>query len=681
MKSLAFILMAGVLVLTGCSDPEEAARESMGAVRADWDKAHSGLDPEQRVLDYQDAVQEVEGIISDYGETQVGSSLASGRAVDGLSLAAMKSALDGLAPRAACYAAPSVDCLAPFASSGYRSNAAGSAEDAARRAVLLVCDKGFADADAALEGVKINRTLYASNLVQVALQAAQCDKPDAVKAAVAAYLAAEPAQGADRVGKLMSILQTDALRAAWPDVLAVVEKELPAAGLPPGNVAGYELSLAVLYAEAGNSEAALAKYRHVTEDLGYTADVTVRRDLAGALIRNGNTTAGMELAKGDGSRDMTMDAINAAAVGLGRELGLLNAGVSPTANLQPRGTLTDYFAPVDAGTRQAAAAAAGRVEAELDTFVAAQKPEGKWLGMSGAETTYGILAVIQQKIGAADKASALVRMSEETRAALSRPGTYRADARSYLGEFQVLVLLAQGKVDEAAGIFDRVTPVGHDVGRLVLAAYAQQGKAEEAMAFASRTNRGLNEYDLIIKELAASGHADKAEQVLNATPGNASAKAGMAWGLVEKTAAAGDIGQAEAIAGKYKLLGNAGYRMRMLELKAEAAIARKDRGAAEQAIREMFAYGEELDKSAGQGRSQATNAQNAAIVAFKAGYTDLGIELYRAASNRDQRPFFAAFGDNTDPDDFPALLLVAHDNLRGEQLGYVIDACIRRLQS
>lgn len=681
MKYLAFILLAGVWMLSGCSDPEQSARDAMDELHADWDKARSGLDPEKRVKAYQAAIEEVEGIIGEYKDTQVGSTLAAGRSVDGLSLASMKSEHDSLAPRAACYAAPTPDCLLPFASTGFRRSATGSTDDAARRAVQLVCDKGFADADAALEGVKINRPLYASSLVQIALQAAQCDKPEAVKAAVAAYLAAEPAQGAERVGKLMSILQTDALRSAWPDVLAVVEKELPAAGLPPGNVAGYELTLAVIYAGTGNSEAALAKYRHVTEDLGYTADVTVRRDLAGALISSGNPAAGLELAKGDGSRDITMETIHSAAAGLGRQLGILRPGLAPYANLQPRQALDEFFAPVDAETQKNAAAAAGRIEAELDTFVAPQKPEGKWLGLSGAETTYGILALIQQKIGAPDKASALVKKAEETRAALSRPGTYQPDARTYLGEYQVLVALAQGKVDEAAGMYDRVTPVGTDVGRLILAAYAQNGQAEEAMTFAARTNRGLNEYDLIIKELAASGHADKAEQVLNAAPGNASVKAGMAWGLVEKAAAAGDVGQAEAIAEKYNLLGNSGYRMRMFELKAEAAIAKGDRGDTEKAIREMFAYGEELDKAAAQGRSQATNAQNAAIVAFKAGYTELGIELYRTAPGKDQRPFFTAFGENSDPDDFPALLLVAHDNLRGEPLGYVIDACIRRLQS
>jgi hypothetical protein len=684
MKHLIITLLAGALVLSGCSDPEESARESLNALRADWDKARTGLDPEKRVKAYQAAVEDMENIISEYPETQVSSALSAGRSVDGLSLASLKGDLDGLAGRAECYAQPTADCLLPFASRGFRPTAAGSADQAVYEAAKRVCEKGYASADAALEGVKVNRPMYASNLMQVALHAAQCDRPDDVQAAISAYLSAEPAQGADRINKLMSILQTDKLRSAWADVLVLVEQEMPAAGLDPRSIAGNELTLAVIHAENGDADAALAKYRHVTDELGFNADVTLRINLASALITGGNTAAGMEIAKGDGSQDITMDVIHGAAASVGQRLGIIQPGRVTTANIRmagvPGGSLDEFFAPVAAAEQQASGAIAGTIEAELDRFVAPRKPEGKWLGMSGAETTYGILALIQQKIGAADKAAALVKKAETTREALSRPGTYRPDSRSYLAEFQVLVALAQGRPDEGAGLYDRVERVGTDVGRLILVAFAKKGQAEEAMTFASRTNRGLNDYDMVIKELAANGHADKAEQVLNATPGNASAKSGMAWGMVERTAAAGDVERAEALAEKYQLLGNPGYRMRMLELKAEAAIADDDRGDAEKAIREMFAYGVELDSSAAQGRTRALNAQNAASVAFRAGYTDLGIELYRAASNKDQRPFFDAFKDKTDADDFPAILLTAHDNLRGEELGYVIDAAIRRIE-
>ena len=65
--------------------------------------------------------------------------------------------------------------------------------------------------------------------------------------------------------------------------------------------------------------------------------------------------------------------------------------------------------------------------------------------------------------------------------------------------------------------------------------------------------------------------------------------------------------------------------------------------------------------------------------AFRGGHTDLGIELYRAAGRKDQRPLFEAFNDKTDDDDLTKLLVLAHDNLSGAELGYVIDAAIRHL--
>ncbi|MEZ5542137.1 MAG: hypothetical protein R3F42_08840 [Pseudomonadota bacterium] len=117
----------------------------------------------------------------------------------------------------------------------------------------------------------------------------------------------------------------------------------------------------------------------------------------------------------------------------------------------------------------------------------------------------------------------------------------------------------------------------------------------------------------------------------------------------------------------------------MVELQAGAAISRNERSAAEPALRDLFAKGEALDAQGAQSRDRGYYAELAATQAFRAGYTDLGLELYRAASNKDQRPFFAAF-EGAKPDDFPALLLAAYDSLRGESLAYVIDAAIRCLR-
>jgi hypothetical protein len=40
----------------------------------------------------------------------------------------------------------------------------------------------------------------------------------------------------------------------------------------------------------------------------------------------------------------------------------------------------------------------------------------------------------------------------------------------------------------------------------------------------------------------------------------------------------------------------------------------------------------------------------------------------------------SAFSENTKKSEFPKLLMIAQDNLRGEELGYVIDSAIKRLR-
>jgi hypothetical protein len=186
-------------------------------------------------------------------------------------------------------------------------------------------------------------------------------------------------------------------------------------------------------------------------------------------------------------------------------------------------------------------------------------------------------------------------------------------------------------------------------------------------------------YEMLINELGTHGHADKAEAVLNAFPGSDDVRLAMAWGLVVRAAQAGDMKSAQSMAEKYQLLNAPARRFQMAGLKAQAAVAAGDRGEAEKQIREMFALGEEIDKAGGQSGSGGEFAQNAATQAFEAGYIDLGLELYQAAYNKDQRPLFAAFSDKANPSEYPKVLMVAHDNLRGNEISYVIDSAIRSL--
>lgn len=674
--TLSFLLSA--LLLAACGDPEQSAQKALAELGADWGKAQQTLDPARRLKEDQAVIQDLDSLIDKYKDTQAGQALAAGRPVGSVSPVSLRGEVERLAPRAACYAAPDAKCLLPFASSGFQREMGGAGNDATQQAMQLVCSEGFASAESALADMKINRPVYASTLLQLALQAAQCNKPDELRAAVAAYMVAEPAQGASRISQLMSVLQTDALQPAWGAVLDTVEKEAPQAGLSPATEAGMDLTLAIRYADMGNADQALAKFRHVTDELGFSTDINSRRELASALIANGHAEAGMELAGRESVKNIPLIALHGAVATLGGRLGVIRPAGASTANVPYNGDLTEFFAPVDSETRKTDGEIAAQIEAELDKFVAPLQPTGDWLGMSGAETIYGMLALVQQKLGNAEHASALVKKAEETRVKLSRPGAYQLENQSYLAEFQLLVALGQGDIDQAAALLGRVVPVGNDDANLVLVALARKGDAEQALTLAAQVNRAsANTYQMLINEMGEHGHADKAEAVLNAFPGSADTRAGLAWGLVEKAAAGGDLASAERVAEKYQLLNNPAYRLRMATMKAEASIAAKKRGDAEAAIRDVFAQGDALDKAGSQYGTRQNYAQNAVALAFRAGYVDLGIELYRAASVKDQRPFFAAFEGNAQPQEFPKVLMVAHDNLRGEELGYVIDAAIR----
>ena len=680
MKFLNLVLLVTALLLNGCADPEQTAQNSLTEVKADWDKARSNLDPKQRLEDYQSAIERVKGIAKEYDETQVGQALAAGRSVGDLSQASMQSEYDRLAERADCYAKPTVECLTPFASGGLRNSQSGSADSAAQEASLLVCEQNFASADAALEPLKINRPVYAATLVQVALQAAQCNKPEELKAAIAAYMSAEPAQGAERISQLMSILNTSALQPAWPEVLAVVEKEAPLAGLDPGTAAGNDLTLAVVYAEAGDAEAALTKFNHVTQELGYTVDINTRRELASALMAGGNAPAGMELLSKENVPNISTIALYYATAKVGGRLGVIRPEGSATAIIPSTGDITTFFAPVDATTQKTESVIAGQIEAALDKFIAPLQPGGEWMGGSSPDNSYAMLAVIQQKLGAPDKATALIKKSEDARVKLSPPGSYNASTQFRAAEFELLVALGQGDTAQAVALLPRVTPVGNDPIKLVLIALADKGEAEQALTLASQMNRADGQtYEMLINQLGTHGHADKAEAVLNAFPGSDDVRLAMAWGLVVRAAQAGDMKSAQSMAEKYQLLTAPARRFQMAGLKAQAAVAAGDRGEAETHIREMFAIGEEIDKAGGQSARGGEFAQNAATQAFEAGYIDLGLELYQAAYNKDQRPLFAAFSAKADASKFPEVLMVAHDNLRGDEMGYVVDAAIRRL--
>ena len=125
------VAIAGAALLVACGDPEKSAEKALIAAQADWTDARKSLDPEKRVDAYEDVPLMSKASVKNTRNAARPTAVAAG-AAGGVAIADMKREHARLAERASCYAKPTVECLEPFASSGYQYQAAnaGSAGNA-----------------------------------------------------------------------------------------------------------------------------------------------------------------------------------------------------------------------------------------------------------------------------------------------------------------------------------------------------------------------------------------------------------------------------------------------------------------------------------------------------------------------------------------------------------------------
>ncbi len=672
-KYLLIVLAATAATFAACSSPEESARAALVEVGEEWQAAVSETDPGNRVAAYSDVIEALQGIVEDYPETPDGRAIASGReVVGGRSLQSLRAMRDELAARASCYSNPSIDCLTPLGSSYTRNGSAaeGSAEAVFTAARTTVCDKGFAAADRLLEPFKINKPVYSEELVQVALAAAACSKPVEVVAAIDAYRAAVPDVA---VNQLISIVSTDALKPAWSTVMAELERRVASGGLSQNEVANVTLTVALRYALLGDAGKAIARYKHFTDTLNYQADPMTKYELGAALIKAGAGDEGMAVVASPNTRSPSVVTVSRAARGLADEFKITQGQAVP--QLYNIRDIREFFTPVAADERQRVAASAAAIEAELDKLAPLVTIQDS--AITQMDTAYGALALVQQKLGAADKASALIVKGAALRDRLLPAAAQKEVGLSQFNAYAALIALAHGKHAEAAELVTAMN-IRHEYARLILKSFAVKGDLEQCLALANTIQPNLPQsYTTVIESFIEAGRLDDAERAIAAFAGNADAKRGMYWLLAQQAATEGDVKGAEKFAEKYSLVAQPRDRLRFLGALLGSEKIAGSRRQAEPLIREIFTIGSQMDASASN--SYDAIAQNAAWHAFHNGYTDLGIELYRAAGRKDQKPMFEAFNEKLNKRDMPVLLMLAHDNLRGEPLGYVIDAAIRYL--
>jgi hypothetical protein len=452
-----------------------------------------------------------------------------------------------------------------------------------------------------------------------------------------------------------------------------------------GQIAGNDaatvaLTMAVRYAEIGDTRAAMAKYAYFTDTLNYEADMQSKQELAAALIMAGAPEQGHGILASYNMRQLSVIAVHQAAAALGRLLRVVGEGAAQPQLFNVK-DVRDYFAPVDAAQKARFTAAAATIEAELDKLAPVVGIRENAIGLGGLDVAYGVLAMVQQRLGDAAKATALIDKGIAVRSRVLTGGAENVAIENF-APFQALLALGQGRPAEAAQHALKFN-VHHDYVRLILKSASASMKVEDLLTLAAQAepNNPRASYTNIIESLIDSGRLDEAETVIGAYAGNADEKRAFQWRLLNQAASAGDMRLAEAVAAKYSLVNGPEDRLRVLGAALSSEKIGGDRGDAEPLIREIFDIGQQLDSRDGGvfDRNTQMIAQNAAWHAFHNGYTDLGLELYKAAARKDQRPLFEAFNDKVDEGDYTAILMTAHDNVSGERLGYVIDAAIRHL--
>lgn len=671
------------LLLAGCGDPQQAAQNRIQSVHEALTNASKDLDPLDRLATYDKLLDQVKAVGANYGKTPTGRAIAAGDTVDGVSIAGMQARRDALAARAKCYADPTVACLQPFGS-GAAQRQSAQPQNALAQSAALICAVGFAAADQSLASFKINQPVYTKQLVQLALAAAACHKPDAVKAAIGAYMATVPA-GDERTGSLLSILATPDLQPAWPLVSTELENGLKSGAIAGQNAGSAALALAVAYAKSSDIKDALAKYAYFTDTLHDRASDDTIEKLAVAVMLAGDADTAVKIADGSSvPSDKGTFLVRNAAKALGQRMGLLAGLGYPYEVVQsvndggPHfGTIRDYLKAVDGQDKARDAKAADTIEGQVDKLAASSTRAD--LGEAwGLDSDYAIVALARYKLGDPGKAAATSKKATDLQTRLL--GQEQASG------YTVLLHLAQGDAATAARLAKAANANLGYPALILTSVAATTGDATKTLSVRGELGDLIPDsaaFSAMVAGLTQAGKPDEVDKLIAAWPGDPAAKPTFYEPMLDQMIADGNVDGARSFMARHSPISGdlEQYRFdrRLLASKKIAG----NRSVAEPIIREMFKIGQGMDKGNGlsyAGGSDHYTAQNAATMAFENGYTDLGIELYQAAENRDQRPLVAAFPDNMKKADMPKLLMLAQDNASGDALGYVVDHAITYLQ-
>ncbi len=664
------------LAACGGGDPEQNAANAIDRVAADLEKARASYDPSDRLDAYEDILSEIETISERYGDTSLGARLAEGRNTGGISPSGVKQARDRLAPRAACYEAPSVDCLSLFTSETYDRGRSEN-NDPALQARSAICSPGGIDAArTALEPLKINAGRYRDEWVQVAFAAHACDKDEVVSPAIQEATAAETAGISERARFQFSILNTPDLSAAWPTIANSLDASLDE--LPDAqSKANAALQLAKYYAATGQTSKAIDHATFVTEDLGFDISVSDRIDILTNLMVFGALDDALPLA---GNANNAIIAKHRALTLAAEKL----AGFNEAGEIDPSVDTADYTKlfmghegdadllttlPPDA-EKATLLARTETMEAALDAMLSVNGWQ-RYIG-STAHAPYSALAFAYERLGETERADAALAKARSAN---------MADPR-----MEYLIALRRADYDRA---FSLLTDANgrHRFGPAIIARVAAAGDATQALGYANRIGGALGpNLQIIVRSLLANGYRERAIQVLASVPASDPYAQGLAWELAEAEADAGEIERFRQLVDQYQLEQGPRrnpLRVKLGEVRAFAA-AGKDSDA-RSALREAFEIGQALDGVERHddwgNRMIDYAAEEAPQTAFELGYSELGFELFEQASWVTHDPLVKALDHAERPKDLTRILMAGHDRLDGEHESYLVNFTVTHLKA
>ena len=672
--------LALTVTLAACGgDPEKKSAATLEKAYETWTEAGENDQLKRRLDGYEQAIGMAERVLERYSETEAGQRLARHGVWSGVELAKWREQHDSLAARLPCIEKPDIACLSEFAISPSGNGTIPLSRNGEIQPAINAACAGDADAArAALSKFQANGQLYRSNLIQVAMMAADCGEDGVVAELVATAVDSDNATGQMRMQNLAQIMATPRLRPGWAHAADAMVAHVDAGNLTEQVSANGLFAAMDGYAGAGRPQDALAMYRRVAEDMGYQIDINTT--VTGLLANNGAQTALAEPFRRKTLGEYNNALFDAALHRIMADAGLTGVTASERASGRFGSFLRYDFRsdPQDVLTPVEDADVRAGLKARLEDFrlamaAAIEAGEHNYIGntnLSFREAQY-LIALIYLRLGEPETAAAVVEAAGDIP---PRPGK-----SAYVPPYDVAYFLAVGKLDAALA----ATGSSYEqVNERVAQEFGQAGRAGEGRAVVGHLlnagNRSATEQSLILafaEGLIEAGQAGDAMPLIVSVRGeyrNTADSDRVFQALVRALAAQKNMDALESLDVPGTLGARSEERIAFLSAKAEGLIISGDMKAAQKALETLFSYAETAEPS---GRdpvmavlgSQADLGPHRAFVmaparvALEGGLIDLGLEYYERGGRWDPAPLVAAARNTTNRADRTRLLKAAFD--------------------